>query len=68
MIQCKLLTHLLEEIDHFKLALFPRRVSLHLSIGVIHDCEKHVQKDEKREENVDNEIDWSKNAVGMKQL
>lgn len=60
--------HLLEEVDHLKFVFLPRHLGLDFRICVVDDCQEHVEKYEKNEENVQNEVRRAEDAVCLLQL
>lgn len=60
-------SHLLQVIPDIILVGLFSEVGLHLGVRVIDDSKEHVEKDEEDKEDVEDEVCWSKNTVGLLQ-
>ena len=61
------LSHLFQVIGHLKFAFLRGNVSLDLRVGVVDDCQEHVEQDEEDEEDVEDEIGRTEDAVCLLQ-
>jgi len=46
----------------------PRHLGLDFRVCIIDDCQEHIQKNEEDKEDIENKVDWTKNAVCLLQL
>jgi len=60
-------SHLFQVVGHLEFAFLRGNVGLDFRVGVVDDCQEHVEQDEEDEEDVENEICWTENAVCLLQ-